>query len=197
MNKQNTTFSEKDIDLLPIINIQPSNYKIVTIDGSVFYAHNIKSEYRYDQRIKVITGIRFYFNSINEPTPIQDAYSTLLWYLFGEYINAFSFRYANYYDETKPKKRKKDLYVISNSQGFIKVRVSNNVKARIVDLKYEFGGEWEILKVYKNKSNKEKLVHSMLADYFFPIRHNHTGKYSTECFVDCEYVRSTCQNLSI
>lgn len=180
---------------LPIISNKPGGLKIVTANGSVRYAHNIQAEYRYDERLKVIQGFSRYFTSPYDPSPEQDAYSVLLWHLFKDFLSAYSFKWAavrGYKD--KPNKR--HLYILRNSQGFIKVGITNNVKIRMFDLVYEWGGEWEILKIYYNLGAMEKQLHEKLASYTFPIRHRYTKRFSTECFIDCPEVLNTCLNLS-
>jgi len=178
---------------LPFISKEKSNFKIITNSGHVFYVHNLQDEYRYDERIKVIQNFKSYFSSISNPTPEQDAYCVLLWSLFSEFLNAYNF---NWIRSSNTNHSKKDLYILRNSNGFIKIGVASNVNIRIVDLKYEFGGEWEIIKIFKGLAKYEKLLHGKLANYIYPIKHRHTGKYSNECFNDCEEVLSACLNLS-
>lgn len=181
------------MDTIPVISKTPSSLKIVTACGHTFYAHNVKAEYRYDERIKVISNLQKYFTSINNPTPEQDAYVILLWHLFKDFLDAYNFSWLKNWS-SKPSNR--SLYILRNSQGFIKVGIAANVSARIVDLKYEFGGEWEVIKVYKGMANHEKSLHQKLLDYTYPIKNRHTGKYSQECFVDCNEVLAACLNLS-
>lgn len=178
--------------LLPVLSKEKSDLKIVTISGEIFYAHNVQKEYRYDQRLKVIQGFSRYFKSLSNPPPIQDAYSVLLWHLFSDFLNAYSFKWAT----TKKKPNEKHLYILRNSAGFIKVGISSNVKARIVDLSYEWGGKWEIIKIYHNMGSMERYLHQKLADYTYPIRHRETNKWGRECFVDCPEVLEICKNLS-
>jgi hypothetical protein len=179
----------------PVITKEISHLKIVTISGEIFYAHGVQPEYRYDQRIEVIRGFAKYFTSLRNPTPIQDAYSTLLWHLFPDFIKSYSFNWSPSLCK-KSNGKKRHLYVLRNSQGFIKVGVTSNVKVRIIDLKYEWGGEWEILKVYHNFGSMENYLLDKLMPYLYRIQHRHTKKFSTECFIDCPEVLNTCLNLS-
>ena len=185
MNKQNL--------ILPYLSNIPSKLKIITNSGHVFYAHNVKSGYRYDERLSVIKNAKNYFSSINNPTPQQDAYFSLLWHLFEDFLNAFNF---NWIRSTKSSiKNPKDLYIIRNSQGFIKIGIASNVNARLIDLKYEFGGEFEVIKIIKQGQYLEKALHKKLRDYTFPIMHKHTKRYSTECFNDCKEVNEYLSKL--
>lgn len=186
-------------NILPYLSNIPSEFKITTNSGHVFYAHNVKSEYRYDERMSVISNAKNYFTSINRPTPEQDAYFVLLWHLFNDYLNAYNFYWLR--GNKKKSKKPKDLYILRNSQGFIKIGISSNVKARLVDLRYEWGGEFKIIKVIKNGQHLEKILHQKLIDFIFPIKHRHTKQFSSECFIDCKEVNEilselvvTCQN---
>jgi hypothetical protein len=181
------------LNTLPFISKAVSDTKIVTNSGDIFYAHNLKPEYRFDERKAALRSFRTYFTSINNPSPEQDAYAALMWHLFPDFLNAYNFNYVR--PENKADKHK-HLYILLNSKGFIKVGIAGNVEARLVDLKYEFEGDWTILKVYPSMGNLEKYVHERLMEFIHPVKKRHTNKYSTECFTDCEAVRSVCLNLS-
>lgn len=180
--------------ILPYLSkTQQSRLKIVTNSGDVFYAHNILPEYRYDERIAVFKNWGKYFKSINEPSPEQDAYCVLLWHLFPDFLNAYNFNWVRKSKSKQPKK--KHLYILQNNKGFIKVGVASNIDMRLVDLKYEFEGEFKILKIYQFMSNMEGYVHGKLMDYIKPIHKRHGG-ISQECFEDCKEVLDVCMNLS-
>lgn len=166
---------------LPYINEIESNYKIVLDSGQIYYAHNIKSNYNYNERIEIIRNFKNYFQ-----TPKQQAYETMLWDLFEEFLNAYSFAFVD--KMYKKFGKNKDLYVLRNSLGFIKVGVAKNVNQRIKGLKSVFGGEWTLLKLYKDKGTQEGFLHSKLMNYVFPIKKNYTNEYSSECFIDCSEV---------
>ena len=172
--------------------------KIRIDNGDVLYATNVKREYRYNERTEVIRNMRAYMKGVEDistPNPELQAYCILLWHLFGDYLNAYSFDWAN--PKNKGNGKSKHLYILRNSLGFIKVGIAGNVKVRVVDLKFEFDGEWEILKVYNNAGKIESTLHRRLAEYTFPVKKKYTGKYSRECFLDCPEVLSACLNLSI
>lgn len=171
-----------------------SAFKIVTLSGDVFFAHNVLDYYRHDQRREVIKSYSKYFADLKNPSPEQDAYSVLLWELFPEYLKAYNFYWL------KPNKSKnknpKHLYILRNSLGFIKIGVANNIKTRLIDLKYEFDGEFEIIQTHKFRGNLERNIHGKLMEYIKPV-YKKNGKLSVECFEDCEEVLSFVKNLSI
>jgi len=172
---------------------EKSGLKIVIHPGHVFYAHNILSEYRYDERLMVIKNFAQYFNSIKNPSPEQDAYSVLLWHLFTDYLNAYNFRWIRKikYNQKSPK----HLYILRNDEGFIKIGVTSNIDSRIIDLKYEFDGNFKIIKIYPFMGKMEHNLHSRLMNYLKPIKRRHGG-LSQECFEDCKEVIEVCKNLS-
>ena len=165
----------------------PSNYKIILPCGDIFYAHNVKNSYSFYERKKEIENFKNYFYSLNKPNKIQIAYQTILWHLFADYLNGFSF--------SRKVSKNKDLYILRNSKGFIKVGVSKNINTRLVDLKYEFDGDWEVIKIHINKGHLEQSLIYKLAEYYKPIV-KQNGKLSRECFEDCDEVLSNCIDLN-
>lgn len=177
LNKKNPRL----INQLPIINEIESNYKIVLDNGKTYYAHNIKSNYNYNERIEIIKNFKEYFQ-----TPKQQAYEIMLWNLFEEFLNAYSFAFVDKIYKNFGKN--KDLYVLRNSLGFIKVGVAKNVQKRIIGLKSVFGGDWSVIKIYKGLGTQEGHLHAKLMNYLYPIKKKYTNEYSSECFIDCEEV---------
>lgn len=184
---------------LPYIDKEPSNIKITLKTGEIFYAHNVQENYSYAERREVICNAATYFKDAYPTStgiympPILHAYYELLWYLFADYLNAYNFRWVSPY--ASKKKSNRHLYVLRNSNGFIKVGVASNVNVRIVDLAFEFDGEWEIIKIYYNQGHREKEAHGKLMEYIHPVLKKHTNKFSTECFSDCPEVLEICMNL--
>lgn len=184
---------------LPYISKDPGELKITLDTGEVFYAHDLQESYSFVERREVIKNTATYFKDAYPTStgiympPILHAYYELLWYLFRDYINAYNFRWVNPFCSNK--KSKKHLYVLRNSNGFIKVGIASNIQCRIVDLAFEFDGTWEVLKVYYNQGHKEKESHGKLMEYIHPVVKKNTNKFSTECFSDCPEVMEICMNL--
>ena len=181
---------------LPQINNQPSQYKIHTKSGEVFYAHNVLSDYNFIERRHVIQNLSKHMASIKNPTPKQDAYCVLMWHLFTDYLTAYNFSWVRDPTKRDKTKHKKDLYLIRNSKGFLKIGITKQINVRLIDLKHEFEGDWELVYLSNQMGYKEKEIHRALASYIFPVRKRHTNAFSTECFEDCQEVITTFQNFT-
>ena len=168
--------------------------------GRVFTFENIPSEFSYKTRMEFIQehggkAATLYFEKRDMEK--SNAHSSLLWDLFEDYLNAYNFNYVSRYcSNRKPKVNYSHLYILKNSNGFIKVGKTKNVKTRIIDLGFEFDGKWEIIKILYGRGYMESIFHEKLMSYIIPIRKKHTNKFSSECFENNKEVLKICQNLS-
>lgn len=88
------------------------------------------------------------------------------------------------------------LYVVKNSNGFIKVGVANNLSKRLSDLKKEFAGEWEVIFSSLNDGHIEKSVHAALRDYKISIQKKN-GRTSNECFRNSNEVLKIIKSIAV
>lgn len=158
---------------------------IITDCGKRFYATNLQNEYRYDERMAVIMNCSNYVNDLSNPYPKNKAYYVLLWHLFGDYLDAY--RLPDISSNIKSN-YKGDIYVIRNSLGFIKVGRTKNIGIRLIDLKYEFDGNFQLIKIYEGMGYKEAQVINSLEKYQYPVVKRWTNKFSMECFQDNKMV---------
>jgi len=191
INSKNPRTSKNDrFNKLPYINKEPGEYKITLNSGEIFYAHDVKEKYDYNEYILVLKNMSKYVgNTVSAATinPEMDAYSVLMWHLFPDYLN------KNKYKDKKQKY--KHLYIMRNTNGFIKIGVSNNPKMRIYDLKLEFEGDFEIVKVYRNKGYLENEIHKILSKYKYCVYNKKRKRYSRECFEDRSEVTELCMEM--
>lgn len=179
-------------ELPHISSTEKSDIKIITNCGSVFYAHGLKESYSYIERKKVVSGLSAYIGTPKVNSLKGDAYCVLLWSLFGDYLRAYNFDYIR--TGLEKGKSKKHLYAFRNSNGFIKIGVSKNIDVRLVDLKYEFDGDFHVLKVSEFSGQKERSLHRILSNHAVGVK-KRCGNYSRECFEDCEEVLSIIGNV--
>lgn len=88
------------------------------------------------------------------------------------------------------------LYVVKNSNGFIKVGVANNLSQRLADLKKEFTGEWKVVFSSLNNGHIEKSIHAALAEHKLSIQKKN-GKISHECFKSSDAVLKTIKSICV
>ena len=158
---------------------------IMTDCGKRFYATNLQNEYRYYERMAVIMNCSNYLNDLSNPYPKNKAYYVLLWHLFGDYLDAY--RLPGISSNIKSN-YKGDIYIIRNSLGFIKIGRTKNIAIRLIDLKYEFDGNFQIIKIYKGMGHKESEILNALSKYQYPVIKRWTNKFSVECFEDNEKI---------
>lgn len=175
-------------DIIPILHENKPKEAFISIKtdcGKRFYATNIQNQYRYDERMVVISNLGKYVDSLNNPCPKAKAYSVLLWHLFRDFLNAYTFsnRLSNGNSNYKG-----DIYVLRNSLGFIKIGRTKNIGIRLIDLRYEFDGNFEIVKIYNSMGYMENKVLIALQNYQYPVIKRWTNKFSIECFKDTEAV---------
>ena len=173
---------------LPILHEskpEVSFVSIMTDCGKRFYATNLQNEYRYDERRAVICNFGKQIDDLNNPCPKAKAYSVLLWHLFEDFLNANTFSNKSLNEKSN---YKGDIYVLRNSLGFIKIGRTKNIGVRLVDLKYEFEGDFEIIKTYQGMGHKECEILNALYKYKYPVIKRWTNKFSVECFQDSKMV---------
>ena len=163
---------------------QKDSRKIVLKNGNVYFYTNTEKEYNFIKRKRELGFLaKTIIKKRDEDKDISDCYCVIAWDLFGDYLDTFTFRNITAKKQTKMV-TKKHLYWLK-SDGFYKIGISYNVNRRIVDLKFEFDKDFEIVKIFFYAEHLEKKIHKHLEKYRLPIMKK-TGKESFECFKICD-----------
>lgn len=185
--------SPQEYEIPYLSQTEQSSFRIITIEGHIFWVHNIKESYNYLERREVIRHFSNHCDSMSHSSPRQDAYSIMLWMLFEDYLNGNA-DFPRFKQMSREEKMKRTLYVLRHSNGFIKVGIASDIDKRLVDLNKSFGGHFEVLALYPEMSFYEQILIYDLSSYYKPIRQKR-DVLSRECFEDCKEVLDVCLNL--